>query len=187
MRVRAAAPILLIVGLAYPFLLYTGVGGHLTHPLLLVMAVLWVLRGVLAKPVASTRVRLGALAIGVFCVVAAIVPWKAPALFYPVMVNAMLGLLFGHSLIHGPSLVEQIATRQQGPLDGAGQRYTRRVTRVWTLFFVANGLCCAALALWAPLSWWTLYTGVIAYLLMAILFVTEWWVRPKPARRGLHS
>ncbi len=37
----------------------------------------------------------------------------------------------------------------------------------------------AALALWAPLAWWTLYTGLIAYLLMGLLFAGEWLVRQR--------
>jgi uncharacterized membrane protein len=44
---------------------------------------------------------------------------------------------------------------------------------VWCAFFVVNGSAAAALAAWAPLSWWAAYTGLVAYLLMGILFVGE--------------
>ena len=40
-------------------------------------------------------------------------------------------------------------------------------------------LVAAGLALWAPLAWWTLYNGLIAYLLMGLLFAAEWLVRQR--------
>jgi uncharacterized membrane protein len=46
-------------------------------------------------------------------------------------------------------------------------------------FFVINGTIAAALTLWAPLAWWTLYNGLIAYLLMGLLFAGEWLVRQR--------
>jgi uncharacterized membrane protein len=42
---------------------------------------------------------------------------------------------------------------------------------------MANGLMAAALTLWAPLTWWALYTGLISYGLMGLLFAGEWLVR----------
>jgi len=39
-----------------------------------------------------------------------------------------------------------------------------------------------ALNFWAPLSWWTLYTGLIAYGLMGLLFAGEWLVRQRVRR-----
>ena len=50
---------------------------------------------------------------------------------------------------------------------------------VWSVFFLCNGLLAAALTLWAPLSWWTLYNGLIAYGLMGLLFAVEWLVRQR--------
>ena len=62
--------------------------------------------------------------------------------------------------------------------------YTRQVTKVWCLFFLFNGVVAAGLTLWAPLSWWTLYTGVIAYCLMGVLFAGEWLVRQRVRGRA---
>jgi uncharacterized membrane protein len=49
-------------------------------------------------------------------------------------------------------------------------------------FFVFNGLVSAALTLWAPLEWWTLYNGLIVYFIMAVLFVGEWVLRRRLRR-----
>jgi uncharacterized membrane protein len=40
-----------------------------------------------------------------------------------------------------------------------------------------NGTAALGLALFAPLSTWALYTGVISYLLMGALFASEYAVR----------
>ena len=39
------------------------------------------------------------------------------------------------------------------------------------------------LALFAPLAWWSLYTGLVAYFLMGLLFTVEFVVRKATFRR----
>jgi uncharacterized membrane protein len=60
--------------------------------------------------------------------------------------------------------------------------YTRKVTWVWVGFFVFNGSMSAMLTLWAPISWWTLYNGLIAYFIMGTLFAGEWVLRKRMRR-----
>ena len=62
-------------------------------------------------------------------------------------------------------------------LNAVETRYCRSVTIVWCAFFAANGAIAAALALWAPLAWWTLYSGLLAYVLIGAVFVIEFLVR----------
>jgi len=62
-------------------------------------------------------------------------------------------------------------------LDTFGVIYTRRLTKVWIAFFIANGLVALWTALYATLKTWTLYNGLISYILIAVLFVGEWPVR----------
>jgi uncharacterized membrane protein len=42
---------------------------------------------------------------------------------------------------------------------------------------VFNGVVSAALTLWAPLAWWTLYNGLLVYFIMGVLFAGEWLLR----------
>ena len=90
----------------------------------------------------------------------------------------MLGL-FGSSLLHGMPIAERLARLQEPDLPARAVQYTRRVTQVWCLFFLLNGLIAAGLTLWAPLSWWTLYNGLIAYIAMGLLFAGEWLTRQR--------
>ena len=98
-------------------------------------------------------------------------------LFYPLLVNALMLLIFGWSLYSPPSLIERVARLQHPDLPPEGVIYTRRVTQVWCGFFIINGTLAAVTALWASLEVWSLYNGLIAYLLMGILFAAEYIVR----------
>jgi uncharacterized membrane protein len=51
------------------------------------------------------------------------------------------------------------------------------VTQVWCWFFSVNGAIALATALWASPAIWTLYNGLIAYLVMGLLFAGEYVVR----------
>lgn len=97
-------------------------------------------------------------------------------LFYPVLVNLVFLIVFAISLRRQQSIVEVIARRIDPDLPQEGIHYTRQVTKVWCLFFIVNG----AIALWTTTrspEIWALYNGLIAYLLMGLLFGAEWLVR----------
>jgi uncharacterized membrane protein len=92
-------------------------------------------------------------------------------------VNAALLAAFGYSLAVPPSMVERLARLREPQLPDAAVAYTRRVTQVWCGFFAVNGALALGTALWASPAVWSLYTGVIAYLLMGLLGGAEYVVR----------
>jgi uncharacterized membrane protein len=125
----------------------------------------------------------GTLALGAFAVWGnALLPLK----LYPVLVNAAMLALFAYSLIFPPSMVERFARMREPDLPAAAVGYTRRVTEVWCIFFAVNGALALATALWASPAVWSLYNGVVAYLLMGILFAGEYCVR-RQFKRGQHA
>ena len=93
--------------------------------------------------------------------------------YYPVLVNATLLTVFGRSLISGMPMVEKLALLRDPELSAAAIRYTRKVTQVWCVFFLLNGLTALFLAIYASFELWALYNGFIAYILMGLLFGTE--------------
>lgn len=97
--------------------------------------------------------------------------------FYPVAINVGMLALFGASLMRPPSMVERFARLGEPDLSPDALRYTRRVTQVWCLFFVANGSVSLITAVAASRELWSLYNGLISYLLMAVLFGGEWLCR----------
>ncbi len=106
-----------------------------------------------------------------------------PLKLYPVLVSGVMLGIFGYSLVSPPSLIERIARLTEPDLPPAGVEYTRRVTQVWCVFFVFNGAIALATALWASPAIWSLYNGVISYLLMGLLFGGEYLVRLRFRRR----
>lgn len=103
-------------------------------------------------------------------------------LYYPVLVNVLLLLLFAYSLFAPPTMVERLARITEPQLDAAGVAYTRRVTQVWCVFFIVNGAIALATCLSGDIALWTLYNGGISYLLMGALMGIEWIVRKRIRR-----
>jgi len=173
---RLPALALLLVGLAYPFAVYYG-SGHLSPRFFAwLLGGLWLAR-LLAQGTHGNRwIALAAL---VFCVLLGVLNNPMLLHWYPVLISVALLLIFGLSLRYGMPIIERIARLQEPDLPSHAVRYTRQVTQVWTLFFLFNGSIAAALTLWAPRTWWLLYTGLIAYLLMGVLFTVEFIVRQR--------
>jgi len=98
-------------------------------------------------------------------------------LFYPVCMNSLMLTLFFVSLLRPPSIIERIARMQNPKLPRSAIRYTRNVTIIWCAFFALNGIVALYTALFSTLEIWTLYNGIIAYVLMGILFAGEYLIR----------
>jgi uncharacterized membrane protein len=102
----------------------------------------------------------------------------AGLLLYPVLVNALMFMLFFGSWLKPPSIIEMIARMREPQLPEEGVRYTRKLTLVWCGFFVINGgIALATLSM--SREWWTLYNGLISYLLMGGLFFGELFFRKR--------
>lgn len=100
-----------------------------------------------------------------------------PLKLYPVLVNVAMLAAFGASLLAGMPMVERLARLREPELPPAAVAYTRRVTQAWCLFFAANGTIALGTALFASEAAWSLYNGVIAYILMGLMFGGEYLLR----------
>lgn len=168
---------LLLAGLAYPFAVYLGLE-HLSPRLFaLLLGALWLARMFSGKqtPLSRTLTTVALL----FCLLLGLAGEPALLRWYPVLISLALLGLFAGSLCSGMPIIERLARLSEPELPPAAVRYTRQVTWVWVGYFIVNAAIASGLALWAPLSWWTLYTGLIAYLLMGLLFAGEWLVRQR--------
>lgn len=112
----------------------------------------------------------------------------------PILLNAFLAWLFGHTLGQGRMpLIERIVRAMRvegGALDPAISRYARRLTALWTGLFVLLALLNLVLALLAtphgllasfgvtppitvPLALWSLFANVLNYVIVALFFIVE--------------
>lgn len=172
--------VLVLAGLGYPFAVYFGMGHFSPRLFAGLLGGLWLARLLLGdnRP-GQYWMAMAALA---FCLLLGLSGEAAVLRWYPVLLSTMLLVLFALSLKFGPPLVERLARLREPELPEVAVRYTRVVTQVWSGFFLVNGLIAAALTVWAPLSWWTLYNGLISYLLVGLLFAVEWLVRQRVRR-----
>lgn len=103
-------------------------------------------------------------------------------LLLPMLVSAYLFATFAESLRRGPPMIERFARAIEGDLPDFTLSYCRRVTTVWCGFLAINTAVVAGLAVFAPVGWWALYTGVLFYGLLGALLgaefcVRKWWFR----------
>ncbi len=187
--IRSLPMIKLLTGLlllAWPFVIWFGLAHNGLHWLLPLMALLLLLR------LRQTRRQAGPLqavtqlvaVVGIaLCVASFMLKTHQLLLFYPVVVNAvMLGFL-GVSR-WGVMQIGEGVGRVQGPhLPERGVRYTRHVTQIWCGFFIINGGIALFTALYADMSLWTAWNGMIAYLLMGTLMAGEWLLRRQVMKR----
>lgn len=112
--------------------------------------------------------------------------WRGSAgamLYYPVLMNAAMLLLFGSSLVFPPTIVERIARFRHPHLPEQATPYLRRVTVAWCIFFVGNGAVALYTATFASFDTWALYNGLIAYVLIGAMFAGELLTRRRAMRR----
>ena len=164
--------------IGYPFLMSAGLALGRPRLVAVVIGVVLLIPGALAwragyRSEALWRLADAALAMA-FLVVAAIVNRGHVFRLGPALANVVMLFSFGRTLVWGPSIVEVIArARHGGDLPHGAQAYCRRLTLAWCIFFTLNAAFIAWLAFYASLAWWTIYTGVLGYLLAGTLFMAE--------------
>ncbi|MDA7746958.1 hypothetical protein N8878_06455 [Psychromonas sp.] len=169
-----------IVLLTYPFAVYYGLNEWGLGAVASVLGVLFLLRVLGGN---QTRLRelkyIAWLSGGAGLILTALAfLFKSSQWFtyYPVIVNALMLIIFTQSLYQKESMIERFARLQEPNLPDYAIRYTRDVTKIWCLFFVING-GIALSTTFMSLHIWTLYNGLISYLLAGALFAVEFIVR----------
>lgn len=196
---RVTGVVLGIVGavaaVAYPFAIYVGLTSYSTRDvglaLLALLLPLLLFRLLRADRSQLAQVLPAPLAAVALVSLAVLVDDHRLMLALPVLVSGVLLVGFGASLRGERPMVERFARLVRGDtLIPAEVRYCRSVTVVWCVFFAVNGAVAGALAVWAPLAWWTVYAGALAYALIGAVFVIEFLVRSYRFRQygpGLHD
>jgi len=170
-------------GILYPPLVYFGMGIFPPTALVLIgLALIGVrLLGLRQKP--NTKIWIMAFLIAALgLVILLFLNVRLAVRAYPVVVSLSVSAIFGLSLLFPPTLVERIARLTEPDLPPRGVIYTRRVTIIWAVFLLANALISAATALWGTLAQWTLWNGLVSYILMGTLFIGEMMVRRRVRR-----
>ncbi len=97
--------------------------------------------------------------------------------FYPMLFNLAVAAVFLGSLASGRPLVERIARTLRHDLPVAAVVYTRRVTWAWGLLMIAIALVSLYTAVDASLRLWSLFNGVLVYVIIGLAFACEYALR----------
>lgn len=178
--------VIVVLGMLYPFLVYLGLKHFsLTLVTYAVAAVLTLRLGVMVfegTSVSKTFVALHVVAIaGV--VILGFAGSEMWLLGMPALINLGMLVIFGASLTDTP-MIERFARRFEPELSVEKQEHCRQFTWAWCIFFVVNGTVCFVL-IFGPRTWWALYTGLVSYVLMGGMFVSEFVVRRLRFRNGM--
>ena len=139
-----------------------------------------------ASVVAARRgMRLLAAAAAAVAIALVVQAWRgagfAPATLYlaqHVGVHLLLAFVFGSTLQHGrEALITALARRVHAELTPAMVVYSRKVTVLWTLYFVAMALLSIALHALAPFEAWAIFANLVTPVAMLLLFVGEYVIR----------
>jgi uncharacterized membrane protein len=156
----------------YPFIVFLGIDVLPPGGIGLILALLLLVRFGFVRP----GERVATLPVGVilvaYAVGTALTGSTLLLLFYPVVVNAIFLVLFAASLLDDEPLLLRIIRARGTVVSPIGVIYLRRLTAIWAGFFLING----AIAAWtttADLRVWTLYNGLISYLVVAALILGE--------------
>lgn len=186
-RSRPLIPLLTgLLLLTWPILIWFGLRHNDLQVLLPLLALVLLLRlqqtRRLAGPLRGVTQVVAAVGI-TLCTASYLLKMHQLLLFYPVVINAVMLAVFGGSLWSAMPIVERLARLQEPELNDAAIRYTRRVTQIWCVFFIVNGGIALLTALYGDMALWTLWNGMVAYLLMGTLMAVEWLVRQRVKRQ----
>ena len=136
---------------------------------------------------AARRAGHPSIAVALVLVAAAALWWRwdalerhFPSLFFleHAITNLLLAFLFGRTLRAGAEpLVSHFARLLHGSIPPEVERYTRKATVAWTLFFLTLFTASCVLYLGGFLAAWSLLANILSPFLVAGMFVGEYAVR----------
>ncbi|MDD1623049.1 MAG: hypothetical protein LUQ11_16365 [Methylococcaceae bacterium] len=165
--------------ISYPFLVWFSLDYFQPRFVALSLAGLFLLRFVVRGTNQSTGglwawlMPAGAL----FLLAVALVNETSWLLAYPVFVSLAFFAVFSFSLAYPPTVVERLARLDDPKLPPKGVAYTRKVTQVWSAFFLGNAALSLATVCYGDPWLWSLYNGCVSYVLMGLLMAGEMAVR----------
>lgn len=97
---------------------------------------------------------------------------------YPVVVNCFIFLVFFISSFSKETVIQKFAKLTEPNIKPKALEYTRKLTYYWAIFTFFNFL----ISLWTvflPQKIWSIYNGIISYILVGSFFAIEYFVRKR--------
>lgn len=173
-KIGGIVAVLLII--AYPFLVYWGIN-HLSLKFIgwIFLAVI-IIRSIVLK--SQYKQWIPAM-IGILATTILLSIFDDPIYLKlnPVIISLSVFFAFSLTLIKPPSMIETFARLQDKNLPEKAIPYCRKVTIIWCIFLLSNSGIALYTAVYSDMQTWTLYNGLISYILMGALFGGEFLYR----------
>lgn len=174
---RLALSVLVILACAYPFFVLMGI----RHVSPAVMAAGLILLSIgkllLSKRNTDARDMFFFTFLIIYSIFVAVTNRSWALLYYPVVMNFGMAMLFIMTLRDDESMIEKFARMAGKIITKNAKIYTRKLTCVWALILSINGLFAGMLAHYAPIKIWALYNGAVVYAVFALIFIGEFFYR----------
>lgn len=165
--------VLALLGLAYPFAVYFARDIVSPRSLIAAALLLLALRLIAAQSDVARFWRVPLLIAGLLLLVSSVLDPAFAVAAYPALMSLAAASVFGWSLYNPPSLVERFAVLADGALPPGGSAYCRKVTVIWFVWLVANAVIATGLSIRGDLASWTMWTGLLSYLVTGALLLGE--------------
>ena len=172
--------VLISASLLYPFLIFFGLQIFSPRIISIFIAVIILIRLIFIKDNnIKWKLIFPLLIIISIAIITLFVNKPKILLFIPLVINYGFFLTFISSIYSSPSMVEIFARMQLKTLKSTNELspaeiiYCKKVTWLWSIFFFFNGLIIIYISLFSTIKLWSLYTGLISYLIMGSIFAVE--------------
>ncbi|MDO5046513.1 DNA gyrase subunit B [Campylobacter sp.] len=166
MKLKVVKFIIAIASISYPFVLFFAVNFKST--ILLLLGILWAIRGVFERG----NLRLASFGLSGFFLFCILFKSENLAFLYPVIISLGFLFVFTYSL-KSEAVITKLARVKERKISGEIISYTRNLTKIWCAFFAFNAVLSLWLSLIEDKIYWSLYTGVVSYILIFGLFGGE--------------
>ncbi len=177
-----------MAGLLWPFIIFAALKTGRQDLILPAVALLMLMRALICiknNGFADKSPIIGSLFAMALCALSLALDSVVLLFYYPLIVTLSFFGLFFSSLFGNQTAVARLAAlTKKEPLTPAEISYTRKVTQAWCLFFVLNGAISFYTIQKGSLELWTLYNGLISYILMGLMFGGEFVIRKKAISRA---
>ena len=170
--------------LGYPALVYFGTLHFSPRIVSLIIILCLILRLILSSENRLAKIVFPATLIGLtLCVVSALLDNEVYIQYLPVIYSGLFFLAFSATILHPPSMIEVFARAIAPRLSLAEISYCKTITFIWILFFAINGLISAITVCCATFKFWAYYNGFVSYIVMFLIFTSEFLYRHWKFRR----
>lgn len=166
-----------IISIGYPLIVFFGLKVFSPSIMAGLLLALMVTRLTLMRSQITPWVKTSLICASVLLCFAALFNSTFLIQFYPVVVSLTFLAVFALSLYRPPCVIETLARLTDPELPEQGVKYTIKVTKAWCIFFLSNALIAAYTAIFMSLEHWTLYNGLISYVLIGLMFGIEFLIR----------